>query len=48
MEIFAALSAVMGEVSSVSKDERNTGQGFNFRGIDAVVNAVGRRCASME
>jgi ERF superfamily len=40
-EIFAALSAVMGEVSSVSKDERNTGQGFNFRGIDAVVNAVG-------
>jgi ERF superfamily len=41
MEIFAALSAVMGDVSSVSKDERNTGQGFNFRGIDAVVNAVG-------
>ena len=41
MEIFGALSAVMGEVSSVSKDERNAGQGFNFRGIDAVVNAVG-------
>jgi len=41
MEIFAALSAVMADVSSVSKDERNTGQGFNFRGIDAVVNAVG-------
>ena len=40
-EIFAALSAVMSDVSSVSKDERNTGQGFNFRGIDAVVNAVG-------
>lgn len=40
-EIYSALSAVMGEVSSVSKDERNTGQGFNFRGIDAVVNAVG-------
>ncbi len=40
-EIFAALSAVMSEVSSVSKDERNTSQGFNFRGIDAVVNAVG-------
>ena len=41
MEIFGALSAVMGEVSSVGKDERNAGQGFNFRGIDAVVNAVG-------
>ena len=41
MEIYAALSAVMGEVSSVGKDERNAGQGFNFRGIDAVVNAVG-------
>ena len=40
-DIYAALSAVMGEVSSVSKDERNAGQGFNFRGIDAVVNAVG-------
>lgn len=41
MEIFKALSDVMGEVSSVGKDERNAGQGFNFRGIDAVVNAVG-------
>ena len=41
MEIYGALSAVMGEVSSVGKDERNSGQGFNFRGIDAVVNAVG-------
>ena len=39
--IYAALAAVMGEVNSVSKDERNAGQGFNFRGIDAVVNAVG-------
>ena len=41
IEIFAAMSAVMNDVSSVSKDERNAGQGFNFRGIDAVVNAVG-------
>lgn len=41
MEIYSALNAVMGDVSSVSKDERNAGQGFNFRGIDAVVNAVG-------
>lgn len=40
-DIFFAMSAVMNDVSSVSKDERNAGQGFNFRGIDAVVNAVG-------
>lgn len=36
-----ALSAVMGAVQSVSKDSRNTSQNFNFRGIDAVMNAVG-------
>lgn len=40
MEIIKALSAVMDEVGGVSKKERNTAQGFNFRGIDAVVNAV--------
>ena len=36
-----ALSAVMGDVQSISKDSRNTSQNFNFRGIDAVMNAVG-------
>lgn len=36
-----ALSAVMAEVQAVSKGERNSSQGYNFRGIDAVVNAVG-------
>jgi hypothetical protein len=40
MEIIKALSAVMDEVGGVSKKERNNAQGFNFRGIDAVVNAV--------
>ena len=39
--IYQALSAVMGDVQAVGKDGRNTQQGFNFRGIDAVVNAVG-------
>lgn len=40
-DIYAALSAVMGDVQSVSKDSRNQQQQFNFRGIDAVMNAVG-------
>jgi len=30
----------MEEVRNVAKTERNNAQGFNFRGIDAVVNAV--------
>jgi ERF superfamily len=33
--------SVMSDVSSVAKKDKNTSQGFNFRGIDAVVNAVG-------
>ena len=39
--IHQRLIAVMQEVQSVGKTERNQQQGFNFRGIDAVVNAVG-------
>jgi hypothetical protein len=39
--IIEALLAVMGDVQAVGKDGRNTEQGYNFRGIDAVVNAVG-------
>lgn len=41
MTVHEAWSAVMDEVQAVSKKERNTQQNFNFRGIDAVVNAVG-------
>jgi hypothetical protein len=41
MTIQAALSAVMGDVQAVRKKDRNTSQNFSFRGIDAVVNAVG-------
>jgi len=33
--------AVMQEVQGVAKRDRNSAQGFNFRGIDAVVNKVG-------
>lgn len=40
-KIYAALAAVMGEVDHVAKRDRNDHQQFMFRGIDAVVNAVG-------
>jgi hypothetical protein len=33
--------AVMQDVQAVGKNDRNQSQGFNFRGIDAVVNKVG-------
>lgn len=39
--IVEALAEVMRDVDHVGKKERNTQQGFNFRGIDAVLNAVG-------
>jgi hypothetical protein len=39
--IYAALAAVMVEVTSVPKHDRNEAQGFSFRGVDATVNAVG-------
>jgi len=39
--IHEALVSVMEEVKSVAKKDRNESQRFNFRGIDAVVNAVG-------
>lgn len=38
--IHAALAAVMADVGAVKKGDRNTQQGFNFRGVDAVVQAV--------
>ena len=41
LTIHQALVRVMGEVQSISKASRNTSQNFNFRGIDAVMNAVG-------
>jgi hypothetical protein len=39
--IVEALAAVMEDVRAVGKGERNTQQNYNFRGIDAVVNAAG-------
>ena len=39
--VVEALAAVMGEVQAVGKSGFNEQQRYNFRGIDAVVNAVG-------
>lgn len=39
--VVEALSAVMGDVQAVGKTGRNEAQKYNFRGVDAVVNAVG-------
>jgi hypothetical protein len=39
--VHEALASVMADVKAVRKEERNQAQGFNFRGIDAVLNAVG-------
>jgi hypothetical protein len=38
--IFHLLASAKENVGSVAKKERNNSQNFNFRGIDAVVNAV--------
>lgn len=40
-DIYGALAAVMADVDHVAKRDRNEHQKFLFRGIDAVVNAVG-------
>ena len=40
MTIAQALSEVMKTVGGIAKKDRNQAQGFNFRGIDSVVNAV--------
>ena len=39
--VHVALARVMAAVPAVPKNERNAQQGFNFRGIDATLNAVG-------
>lgn len=41
MKIHEALAAVMRSVPVVKKEDRNSAQNFNFRGIDATLNAVG-------
>ena len=38
--VVQALNEIMKAVGAISKTDRNAAQGFNFRGIDSVVNAV--------
>lgn len=39
--VFEAWSKVMADVQAIGKDGRNSQQNYSFRGIDAVMNAVG-------
>ena len=41
MTVFEAFAAVMADVKAIEKNDRNTQQNFAFRGIDAVMQAVG-------
>lgn len=41
LTVHQAISRVMEDVRAVRKSERNSQQGFMFRGVDNVVNAVG-------
>lgn len=38
--IYEAISNVMAEIGAVGKNSRNSSQGFMYRGIDAVMNAI--------
>lgn len=40
LSVQAVITEVMRSVRAVGKDGRNTSQNFNFRGVDAVVNAL--------
>ena len=40
MNIFETISAVMDDIGAIGKTSKNTTQGFMFRGIDAVMNAI--------
>ena len=39
-KIYAAISACMSEIGAISKDKKNKHQGFLYRGIDDVMNAI--------
>lgn len=38
--IYTLIPAIMAEIPAIGKDKRNAQQGFNFRGIDDVVNVM--------
>ena len=39
-KIYSKISAVMGEIGAIGKNGKNKIQGYQFRGIDAVYNAL--------
>ena len=41
MNVHDAINAVMRDVTFLEKGDKNTHQGFNFRGIDSLMNRVG-------
>lgn len=40
MNIFESISAAMAEIGAIGKNSRNQQQGFMYRGVDAVMNAI--------
>ena len=40
MNITKAINAVMADVGAIGKDSKNQTQGFMYRGVDAVMNAL--------
>lgn len=39
-KIFAAIPAIMGKLEAIARERRNAAQGFNYRGIDDLYNAL--------
>lgn len=40
MNIYTAINGVMAEIGAISKDKKNVQQGFMYRGVDDVMNAL--------
>jgi hypothetical protein len=40
MNIYESINAIMRNIPSIAKDKKNTQQGYNFRGIDDMYNAL--------
>ena len=40
MNIYESISAIMQEIPAIGKDKKNQQQGFKYRGIDDVMNAL--------
>ena len=39
-KIYSAISKAMGEIGAIGKNSKNIQQGFMYRGIDAIYNAL--------